>query len=256
MAEEITPKPRFKPTSLKNNRGSGAYQRPHGSRSRPCSTNIEPSTNVFINYIPAEFTEKDLQDLCSQFGKIVRSKVMINLETGQSKCFGFVRFETLQQAQAAIRGLNGLQIGQKQLLAKYAQSKEKQEQVSATVYIKRLPLTVDVPYVQNIFSKFGQIVQITPHMFDLIDPQSWRCIIRYTNCQSATDAIAAMNNQIIFAGSKPIHVRYADETRMSYSSFLPYSQSFNSNDDPFDSNNNFDQINHYEMQLLPSFLLE
>ncbi|KAH0787585.1 RNA recognition motif-containing protein RRM [Histomonas meleagridis] len=249
----MRPLPRFKPSKHKLNRGSGSFTKARVQRSRPCSTNIEPSTNVFINYIPSEFTEKDLQDLCSQYGKIVRSKVMINLETGQSKCFGFVRFETLQQAQAAIRGLDGLQIGQKQLLAKYAQSKEKQEQVSTTVYIKRLPLTVDVPFVQQIFSKFGQIIQITPHMFDLIDPQSWRCVIRYTNCQSATDAINSMNNQIIFANSKPIHVRYADETRMSYSSFMPYNQSYFSQDDQFGIDL---QADHYEMQLLPRFLLE
>ena len=94
---------------------------PQNLHARPRSTNIEPSTNVFINYIPAEYTEADLRRLCSEYGEIMTSKIMINLETGQSKCFGFVRFKTLQQAQAAIQGLNGRPVGNKILLAKYAE---------------------------------------------------------------------------------------------------------------------------------------
>jgi RNA recognition motif-containing protein len=146
---------------------------------------------------------------------------MINLETGQSKCFGFVRFSTLPEAQAAIRGLNGRQIGSKRLLAKYAESREKQEQASTMIYVKRLPVTIDHTVVIDLFGRFGQIVDVTPHDIDSIDPQCWRCVIRYATVAAATSAIQAMNNQIVVANSRPIHVRFADESRMSGSFLLP-----------------------------------
>lgn len=216
---------------------------------RPHSTHVEPSTNVFINYIPTYFTEDDLQQLCSRYGSIVRSKIMINLETGESKCFGFVRFAELSQAQAAIRGLNGMQIGQKQLLAKYAQSCERKEQISSTIYVKRLPKELSVTALQSIFAEFGTIIQITPHELD-IDHQSWRCIIKYTNAQAATRATTKMNNQIVLAATKPIHVKYADESRMS-NTMLQRTLSFSTM--PLYDDNVLPPPE--EMRLLPSFLL-
>ncbi|OHT02940.1 hypothetical protein TRFO_29815 [Tritrichomonas foetus] len=212
---------------------------------RPRVTNTTPSTNVFINYIPAEFTEADLRILCSEYGEIMTSKIMINLETGQSKCFGFVRFRTLEQAQLAIQNLNGRQIGNKRLLAKYAESQEKKEKASMTVYIKRLPMTINSYQVTQLFSQFGEIIQIVPHVLDTIDPQFWRCFVRYTSFEAASAAIATMNNQIVAAGSRPIHVRYADESRLSGS--LSYSEGLMQGS-LLDNGN--------EMQLLPSFLLQ
>jgi RNA recognition motif-containing protein len=56
---------------------------------------------------------------------------MINLETGESKGFGFVRFSTHEEAKSAIDGLNGRHVQTKQLLAKFAESREKRDRVSA-----------------------------------------------------------------------------------------------------------------------------
>jgi RNA recognition motif-containing protein len=188
---------------------------PHRSQQRPRSTKIEPSTNVFINYIPPGFSEADLCKLCAQFGTIVCSKIMINLETGQSRCFGFVRFSTLSEAQCAIQGLNGRPIGTKRLLAKFAESREKHDRASPLLYVKRLPLSVDQTSVAHLFSRFGDIVEIVPHVLDSINPEFWRCVIRYATVDEAAAALAGMNNHIICPNSRPIHVRYVDPSRMN-----------------------------------------
>ena len=142
---------------------------------------------------------------------------MINLETGESRCFGFVRFETLEQAENAIKNLNGREIENKWLLAKYAESHEKNEKASNTVYVKRLPMTVTVADVHRMFSQFGQIVDTIPHWMENIDPQYWRCFVKFNTFQEATAAISAMNNQIVAPNTRPIHARFADESRMSQS---------------------------------------
>jgi ELAV like protein 2/3/4 len=140
---------------------------------------------------------------------------MVNLETGESKCFGFVRFAELAEAQAAIRGLNGRPIGGKRLLAKYAESREKLSPASPMVYVKQLPLAVERDQLAELFGRFGQIVDITPHLLDSVDRQFWRCVIRYSTIEAATAAVAEMNNRVVLAGSRPIHVRFADQSRMS-----------------------------------------
>jgi RNA recognition motif-containing protein len=140
---------------------------------------------------------------------------MVNLETGQSKCFGFVRFAELSEDQEAIHGLNGRLIGGKRLLAKYSESREKVFPPSPIVYVKQLPLVIERDQVATLFGKFGQIIDITPHLLDSVDPQFWRCVIRYSTIGAATAAVAEMNNQVVVAGSRPIHVRFADQSRMS-----------------------------------------
>ena len=246
-AMRYEPRARQSPNTNFRRNGRATSQKvsnyPQNLHARPRSTNIEPSTNVFINYIPAEYTEADLRRLCSEYGEIMTSKIMINLETGQSKCFGFVRFKTLQQAQAAIQGLNGRPVGNKILLAKYAESHEKKERASMTIYIKRLPMTINPANVTQMFSQFGEIIQIVPHILDTIDPQYWRCFVRYTTFESAAAAISAMNNQIVTPNTRPIHVRYADESRLSGS--LTYNE-YLMHGSLIDDGN--------ELQLLPSFL--
>jgi RNA recognition motif-containing protein len=181
------------------------------------SSVVGPSSNLFINYIPAEFTESDLRALCAEFGTIVSSKVMINLETGCSKGFGFVRFSTLAEAQAALIGLNGRRIDNKRLLVRFAESRERQERASTMLYVKRLPLALDQRQVIDVFARYGEIVQVWPHVIDSNDPQFWRCVVEYASLDEAAAALAGTNNQILAPGLNPIHVRYAERARMEAS---------------------------------------
>jgi hypothetical protein len=94
----------------------------------------------------------------------------------------------------------------------------------------------------DLFSQFGEIQLLTRHVLDASDHQFWRCVIRYGNFADAAAALAAMNNQIIAPDTRPIHVGYADETRMSASFGRPPRLSLE-----------IDDVD--ARQLLPSFLL-
>jgi RNA recognition motif-containing protein len=149
---------------------------------------------------------------------------MLNLETGESKGFGFVRFSKLEEAQAAIDGLSGRSVQAKRLLAKFAESRDKQDRASAMLYVKRLPLTVDQRHVVDLFARFGEITELLPHVLDLVDPQFWRLLITYSNERAAAAALARMNNQIIAPATRPIHVRYVDPARISgnFQKLIPF----------------------------------
>jgi len=70
---------------------------------------------LFVYHLPQEATEGDLYQLFAPYGTIYSTKVMKDLQTGRSKGFGFVNMTNENQAQAAIRSLNGYQMGGKYL---------------------------------------------------------------------------------------------------------------------------------------------
>ena len=63
--------------------------------------------NIYVKNIPSTFTESDLDKLFEPFGKIVTSKVLMDLQTGQSRNIGFVLYETKDEADKAITEMNG-----------------------------------------------------------------------------------------------------------------------------------------------------
>jgi CUG-BP- and ETR3-like factor len=71
--------------------------------------------NLFIYNLPEEFRDNDMLRVFLPFGTVVSAKVFIDKLTGQSKCFGFVSYESPSSAQTAIQAMNGFLIGSKRL---------------------------------------------------------------------------------------------------------------------------------------------
>lgn len=62
---------------------------------------------LYVGNLSYSVRDDDLQQQFSEFGTVASAKVMMDRETGRSKGFGFVEMSSDDQAQAAIRGLNG-----------------------------------------------------------------------------------------------------------------------------------------------------
>jgi len=61
---------------------------------------------IFIGNLPANTSEKDIQTLFSEFGKVRSAKLVMDVFSDQCKGFGFIEMEG-HEARAAIAGLNG-----------------------------------------------------------------------------------------------------------------------------------------------------
>jgi len=67
-------------------------------------------TSLFIGQLCPSTNEKDLEACFDKYGPVVKATVVRDRETGESKGFGFVQFETSTEANDAINGANGAEI--------------------------------------------------------------------------------------------------------------------------------------------------
>ncbi|VVC34002.1 RNA recognition motif domain [Cinara cedri] len=81
--------------------------------------------NLFIYHLPQELSDSALANIFMPFGRVLSSKVYIDRETNQSKCFGFVSFDNPTSAQIAIQTMNGFQIGSKRLKVQLKRPKKR-----------------------------------------------------------------------------------------------------------------------------------
>lgn len=71
--------------------------------------------NLFIYHLPHDLTDADLATAFNPFGNVLSAKVYVDKNTGESKGFGFVSYDSVISAENAIEQMNGFQIGNKRL---------------------------------------------------------------------------------------------------------------------------------------------
>lgn len=81
-------------------------------------------TNIFVGSLPWATDDQKLADLFSQFGSVLRAKVIRDKATGRSKGFGFVEMEDDAAAQEAINKLNGSDYEGRKLVVNVARPRE------------------------------------------------------------------------------------------------------------------------------------
>src|ERR1035437_4811203 len=70
----------------------------------------QPIIKIFVGGLPRSVAEKELDELFSQYGDVVRTWLARNPESGRSKRFGFVEMLDVEGAQRAIDSLDGCEI--------------------------------------------------------------------------------------------------------------------------------------------------
>ncbi len=79
---------------------------------------------LYVGNLPYSYRDNDMEQAFSQYGTVSSAKVMMERDTGRSKGFGFVEMGSDAEAQAAIAGMNGQQIGGRGLVVNEARPME------------------------------------------------------------------------------------------------------------------------------------
>lgn len=85
------------------------------------------ANKLFVGGLPYSVTEDELRDLFAAIGEVDSAQIIIDRETNRSKGFGFVTMKTDDDAQAAIKELDGKDFQGRRLAVNEARPQERRE---------------------------------------------------------------------------------------------------------------------------------
>lgn len=82
------------------------------------------NNKLFVGSLPWAVDSAQLEQLFSQFGKVISAQVLKDRETGRSRGFGFVEMSTPEEAQKAVEALNGSDMEGRKIVVNIARPRE------------------------------------------------------------------------------------------------------------------------------------
>lgn len=180
-------------------------------------------TNVFVKNLDENVDDAELEKVFTPFGKITSALISRDEQTGRSKGFAFVNFETHAAAEAAVTGLNGTDLHGRVLFVGRAQKKaerseelrrqfeaEKAERsnkfVGVNLYVKNLSETIDEEKLRHEFVAFGNVTSCKI-MQDEKGVSRGFGFVCFSNSEESARALGEMNGRML--AGKPLYVAFA-----------------------------------------------
>jgi polyadenylate-binding protein len=178
-------------------------------------------TNVFVKNLDADIDEDSLKEAFQQHGRIL-SVAIVRDDKNVSKGFGFINFESHEQATAAVQALHSTQLGSKEIWcgrhqkraereAEKKRRKAKYERSNRTygtnLYIKNLEDDIDDGKLKKEFSGFG-VIRSAKVMLDDKGQSKGFGFICFSTPEEARNAIETMHNNVLPGYSKPLYVAH------------------------------------------------
>ena len=82
------------------------------------------SNKLFVGNLSFETTENDLQDAFAAYGTVTEANLMMDRATNRPRGFAFITMSTPEEAQQAISGMNGKELGGRALTVNVARPRE------------------------------------------------------------------------------------------------------------------------------------
>ena len=76
--------------------------------------------NIYVGNLDYKVNEQDLEGVFEEYGAVSSAKIITDKFTGRSKGFGFVTMENQDEAQKAIKELNGSTLGSREMIVNEA----------------------------------------------------------------------------------------------------------------------------------------
>ncbi|CAB3221916.1 unnamed protein product [Arctia plantaginis] len=169
-------------------------------------------TNLYIRGLSQNTTDKDLVQMCQMYGNIISTKAILDKNTNKCKGYGFVDFETIASAEAAVKGLQAK--GVQAQMAKVGiwflrRLNRQQEQDPTNLYMANLPPHFKENDVDQLLAKFGQVVSTRI----LRDPHGQSKGVGFARMESrekCEQIIQMFNGNPIPGAKEPLLVKFAD----------------------------------------------
>ena len=167
-------------------------------------------TNLIVNYLPQNLSDKEFHDLFSKAGNLTASKIVRDKATGYSYGFGFVDYETEEDASNAINLLNGYQIQHKHIKVSYSRVGDNVK--GANLYLRNLPKDVNETDIERVFSPYGTIVQIRVLANAQGIPKGIGFVL-FSSREQAEAALKDLDGKQPVGFSQPLNIKFAEDNK-------------------------------------------
>mmetsp|Transcript_35620 Transcript_35620/g.83302 ORF Transcript_35620/g.83302 Transcript_35620/m.83302 type:complete len:445 (+) Transcript_35620:138-1472(+) len=187
----------------------------------------DPGCNIYVYYVPSTWDSEALKKCFAHYGEVV-SCTVIKKESGESKGFGFVGFDSVEAARTAILGMDGFPTEEGKFLSVRPKKGEEDMIVpenhlypragrvdvgpsggrapaGANIYVYNLPTDWDEGHFYRHFIHYGQITSITIMRKEDTGDSRGFGFIGFEQPSSAVRAVKGMNGYEATAG-KPLLV--------------------------------------------------
>jgi polyadenylate-binding protein len=183
--------------------------------------------NVFIKNLDVAIDNKALHDTFAAFGNILSCKVAQD-ESGASKGYGFVHYETDEAANQAIKHVNGMLLNEKKVFVghhipkKDRQSKFEEMKANFTnIYVKNIPTEVTDDEFRELFEKYGEVTSASLARDQETGKSRGFGFVNFVNHEHAAAAVEALNGkdfkgQDLYVGRAQKKHEREEELRKSY----------------------------------------
>jgi len=81
-------------------------------------------TNIFVARLDYGVTQDELRSIFEEYGQVNKASLAIDKETGKSKGFAFIEMENDDEAQSAIKSLDGYTMHGREIAVKQAEDRQ------------------------------------------------------------------------------------------------------------------------------------
>ncbi|XP_018309938.1 protein alan shepard isoform X2 [Mycetomoellerius zeteki] len=169
-------------------------------------------TNLYIRGLNQNTTDKDLVNMCSQYGTITSTKAILDKNTNKCKGYGFVDFESPMAAEGAVKALvaKGIQAQMAKVgIWLLRRLDSQQEQDPTNLYIANLPLTFKENDVEALLAQYGQVIS-TRILRDTSGQSKGVGFARMESKEKCEQIIQMFNGKALTGAKDPLLVKFAD----------------------------------------------
>jgi nucleolysin TIA-1/TIAR len=134
--------------------------------------------NVFVGDLSGEINDQQLFKEFSHFGSLAEARVMWDMSTGRSRGYGFVSFNKPEDAEEALRTMDGKLLGSRVIRCNWAQHHGGRGAVGS----------LQAGFVEGEASNGQPSPQVTTRMYEAVVSQtpSWHCTVYVGNIPQFT----------------------------------------------------------------------
>ncbi|PSC71712.1 voltage-gated ion channel superfamily isoform A [Micractinium conductrix] len=173
--------------------------------------------NIFVRGLPLQWGENEITAVFGQFGQLTSLRLVRHSVTKHSLGYGFVRYGSVTEAQAAIGTLDGTSVLGHTLQVKFADADAGPPTMPApsgltpsdSCYVKHLPASYGVQEVQQLFETHGAVLDVK--LFPCLDQfRGASALVRMASLEASERAITALNNSTPPGAVQSLIVRFAE----------------------------------------------